>query len=346
MQQTPCSWYSTRAGCFALKILFARSQYKFKGECLMETRVTHYRNDQLISEEIYDKNDKLKYQKTYYNNGQLKSEIRIDGNNEYRQRWHENSQLSAEEYLQNGTFYKEDGLARSYWHENGQLAAEIYYNEKGQLHRTGNPAVRSWHPNGQLKSETWYQNNKVHRTDGPAHQEWHESGQLTYQQEMFTQKELNGVGEEKENNYHIFRAWHLNGQPKSEIWYCINPGSKFRRSNEYHRENGPAIQEWYPNGQIKKEEWYFYDLPHRQDEPACQEWHENGQVALRRWYNHGSLYRENGPAGTKFDEYGNLTDQSFCHINGERVPLEEYLIFERAQKLKANQSSTSSAAKI
>lgn len=46
--------------------------------------------------------------------------------------------------------------------------AVMYYNEKGQLHKTDGPAVKYYNEKGQVRCLEWRINNKCHRTDGPA----------------------------------------------------------------------------------------------------------------------------------------------------------------------------------
>jgi len=103
-----------------------------------------------------------------------------------------------------------------------------WYNEQGQLHREGGPAVEC--ANG---TKSWWINGQRHREGGPAI-EW-----------------ANGT-----------KCWFINDQHHREDGPAIEyaDGDKcWYINNQRHREDGPAIEyasgpkEWYVNGKCLTE---------------------------------------------------------------------------------------------
>ena len=86
--------------------------------------------------------------------------------------------------------------------------------------------------------------------------------------------------------------------------WCLN--------NEYHREDGPAI-EW-PDG---SKHWYLNDKLHREDGSAIE--YSNG---TKRWFLNGEPHREDGPAVERFDGI------KYWYLHGEEVTWKE--VFRQA----------------
>jgi hypothetical protein len=210
-------------------------------------------------------------------------------------------------------------------YENGNKS---WYNEEGELHREGDPAVE--YING---DKYWYENDKCHRLDGPAiekengDKEWYQNGKC-HREDGPAIERINGYKfwyqndkrhrldgpaiEINENKY-----WYIEGEEYTEEEYnekisemkITNPkidsyGTKrwYNGKGEFHRKDGPAIEgidgykAWYKNGQL-----------HRVDGPAI-EW-ANGD---KEWWVNNNRHRENGPAV----EYSNGTKEWW--LNGNR----------------------------
>jgi hypothetical protein len=76
-----------------------------------------------------------------------------------------------------------------------------WFNEKGQLHRLGGPAVEQ--ANG---DKYWYQNGKLHRIDGPA-VEWSNDSKHWYQNGQ--RHRLDGPAIERANGA---KLWYIQGE--------------------------------------------------------------------------------------------------------------------------------------
>jgi hypothetical protein len=115
-----------------------------------------------------------------------------------------------------------------------------WYNEDGQLHREGGPAIE-WADG----AKEWCLNGQLHREDGPAregadgYKEWYLNGQLHRE---------DGPAIEGADGY---KEWYFNGVR--------------------HREDGPAIEyvggykSWWLNGQrLTEEEFNKRTQPHKE----------------------------------------------------------------------------------
>lgn len=65
----------------------------------------------------------------------------------------------------------------------------------------------------------------------------------------------------------------------------INNSKYFYANNEFHRKNGPAIEDDYGK------EWWLNGVRHRKDGPAVE--YAN---STKIWYQNGYTHREDGPA--------------------------------------------------
>ena len=117
-----------------------------------------------------------------------------------------------------------------------------WYNDKGQLHRLGGPAVE-WADG----SKEWYVDGERHRLDGPAI-EWADGSKTWYVEGKLHR--LDGPAIEKADGY---KAWWVEG--------------------ERHRLDGPAIEwadgskAWYVEGKLMpEEEFNAYIKP----KPTCE----------------------------------------------------------------------------
>jgi len=82
---------------------------------------------------------------------------------------------------------------------------------------------------------------------------------------------------------------------------------KYRNElGQYHRTDGPAIEDNY------SKEWFINGLRHRTDGPAIK--YSDGH---KEWYINGKLHREDGPAV-------DCSDYKQWWINGKKYAEEEY----------------------
>jgi hypothetical protein len=167
-----------------------------------------------------------------------------------------------------------------------------WYNEKGQRHREGEPAIE-----GANGNKEWWINDQRHREDGPA-VEWADGD----------------------------KEWWLNGQRHREDGPAIewaNGTKSWWINGQYYREGGPAIEGangtkiWYLNGQRHREdgpavkwadgskEWWLNGVRHREDGPAVKwadgdkEWWINGEELTEKEFNKRA---QHGMACEKFGD--------------------------------------------
>lgn len=107
-----------------------------------------------------------------------------------------------------------------------------YYNDMGQLHREGSPAVQC------IDGEShWFLNDELHREDGPAteyangDQEWYQYGKL---------HRTDGPALRKKEGNNFIESWYVNGK--------------------LHREDGPATMWGF------EEFWYLEGIRYSKEE--------------------------------------------------------------------------------
>jgi len=203
--------------------------------------------------------------------------------------------------------------------ENG---VEIWRNKKGEIHRTGGPAIKL--ADG---TEKWLQKGKYHRLDGPAVEypngakSWYLNGKKLTEQEFLDKTNPRPAGGGSADE----------AKPQQDSTMTTENGIKYWRNKkgEIHRTDGPAVE--YSNG---KKAWYQNNLYHREDGPAVEfadgtkQWWVNGKRLTEQefqaktkpktqqnvqtqhtkstmiidaqgnqcWYLNGKLHREEGPA--------------------------------------------------
>ncbi len=170
---------------------------------------------------------------------------------------------------------------------------ECYYDEYGELHREGGPAVIL----KTAKKET-----KIHFSHGKIEAMWGHAVEI-----------------KMANGWRI-RKWYENGKPNDtvgcgyvfpavEVWdekYRLRC-QEYRRNGVLHRENDlPAWIERGENGIIQRRKYFQKGVLSRDnDKPADVEYDKRGYIRKATWYVDGLPHRIGAPAYIEYDKNGN-----------------------------------------
>lgn len=81
--------------------------------------------------------------------------------------YHQNGNISYEEYFFNKKLHRIDGPAMISYNENGSKSCESYFLN-GKRHRIAGPAYIWFNIDGSERIVQYYENGFLHRVDGPA----------------------------------------------------------------------------------------------------------------------------------------------------------------------------------
>ncbi|GEM_PF-3781912 len=185
----------------------------------------------------------------------------------------------------------------------GADAKTCYFNEWGELHREGGPALVAYDKKGNVVEEHWKRNGEYFRSDGPAEIDYYESGQIRFV------NYYNEKGEEHRDDGPSNITYHENGSLNIERW---------NQNGNLHRDDGPAEIRYYAAGQLASEEWHQNGQYFREDDgPQQVRYHDNGKILSEMWFSDRREGRaDNKPSYVSYDEEGYLVDKFYRNPDG------------------------------